>query len=753
MGISVGGLASGIDTESVISQLMNVEKRSILFLQRKQAVAQIKQQGYDDLNGRLESLRTAVTSLNDTSLFRQVSTSSSDTGIVTAVATKDAAAATHTLTVLQIATKHQIAAQGFVDDGSTGVAAAAGNFKFKIGGVEKTVAVNNTTTLRQFADAINATGGDVKAEVVNDGSSTNPYRLVLTSKKEGSAGQINITQNDTSFDFTNSHIEAATKDVANNAAYAGTVTSGGSYTGTGSTTNVIEVMNAGDPANPAGGIPTVRYSADGGVTWNDNGGAGYAIDNVNPVVMSNGVQATFTGGSNLTAGDRFRIDVADPLIAKPQDAVLKVNGINITKSSNTISDLYTGVTLQLHSAEAGQSVTVNVAQNVGDVESKLTNLVGAYNTVVGFLNQQFAYNPADDKAGNGPPALNGDSAARQVQTRLKSFFTGRIQGLTGKELSAVSEIGIESDQKTGVVSLNSSKLAAALADDPHAVERLLTRFGESMDGAKFQYLRRSAKSKPGEYAVNVSSPRSRADVAGLAAAEVLANDENLTVTFSADALNAGNPGTTINIALLAGDSASAQVSKMNAALSTNSLRAEAFLDASGVMHVRSKDFGTKYAVKVVSDQADGPGTTRLGNVLQSAAGTNLAGTIGGKFARVLDETHLKGDTGFDSQDVEIIVPNDTFGNLGKVRVIDGLGESLPDVIDSLSAGTGILKSRSEGIQSTIDDFTKQIDRANTRMGSVEDRLRKQFTNLEVTMGQLQALGSYVSAQLGGGSSK
>jgi flagellar hook-associated protein 2 len=248
--------------------------------------------------------------------------------------------------------------------------------------------------------------------------------------------------------------------------------------------------------------------------------------------------------------------------------------------------------------------------------------------------------------------------------------------------------------------------------------------------------------------VNVTSPRTRAEVQGFAAAEVLAQDETLTIRYRADAQNPANNGTEIQVALLTGDSAATQVTKINQAFTASSLAAEAFLDSGGVLHIRSKDFGEKYRITAVSDVMDGPGTTNLGNLDLDDFGTDLAGTIGGKSARVLDGNHLKGDPGFASEDVEVIVPDDTFGILGKVRVVDGLGESLPDVLDSLMDGTGILKSRTDGIQRTIEDLEAQVVKNSARMDKVEERLRRQFTNLEVTLGQLQALGDYVSAQLG-----
>ena len=126
MGLSVGGLASGLDTENIISQLLSLEKRSIQQIQRKIAVASVKQQGYTDLDGRLNSLRNAVRGFNDENLFRKTTATSSNEGLVTVTASKTAAAGTHSIRVLQVATKHQMAGQGIAEIGAPGLAAAAG---------------------------------------------------------------------------------------------------------------------------------------------------------------------------------------------------------------------------------------------------------------------------------------------------------------------------------------------------------------------------------------------------------------------------------------------------------------------------------------------------------------------------------------------------------------------------------------------------------------------------------------------------
>ena len=750
MGISVGGLASGLDVNAIIGQLMSLEQRAILQNQRKIAVAESKQAAFNDLDGRLNSLRNTSRGLNDESLFRRVSGTTSNDEIATISATKDATARSFTIQVQQIAQRHQVAAQGIADQSAGGIAAAAGQFRFRIGnGAERTVAVDNTTTLRQFADAVNALKTDVHAEIVNDGSPSNPYRVILNSKKDGLAGQVNVLQNDTTLNFATKQIEGAVAGALNSGSYTGAATSLGTYTGTTNSTYVVEAITTGVATNQVGVGATFRVSTDGGISFTDNGGAGFMVDGGGELSLGNGVRIAMTDdGSVVTAGDRYNIDVFNPQLQSAQDAVVKINGINVTKSTNTITDFADGVTINLKKAMPGTNVTLNVTENVGDVETKLTQFIGSYNSVVGFLNAQFAYNPTSDTSRQGAPPLNGDSAARQVQSKLKQFVTGRISNLDSRTLSSLSELGIESDEKTGLLSLNTSELEEKLDGDPAAVQRLLTRFGEGMSGAQFSYLRRSSKSRPGEYEVNVTQARTRAELAGIAAIDQnLTQNETLTINYKFDATDITHNGTDINVGLQMNDSPATIVNRLNQAFVDNNFKLDAYLDPQNVLRIRAEEYGDDYAVSITSTEDDSGGSAHLTAAAISGAGSKLVGTVGGRPARVLDETHLKGAVGFDVEDVEVVIANDTSGLLGRVRIVDGLGESLPDVLDTFMAGRGILKSRTAGLTTTIEDLEAQIVKQGLRLEKVETRIRRQFTSLEVTMGQLQATGAFVTAQL------
>ena len=636
MGVSVSGIASGIDSDSIIAQLLALEQQKIFSIQRKIAIEEMRRSSLEDLSGRLDSLRKAASKFNNQELYGKVNATSSNASIVDIDPGPSAPVGTYELEVLQVATNHRIAAQGFVDDSSTGIIAGDGKFAFTVGDEDEVeLDINGSTSLRALATMINDGDYGVQADIVNDGSPLNPYRMVFTAEKSGQDGFITITQNDSTLNLDTTTIEAADADDDNSEDYNGVVTSGGNYTGSENTTYVLEVIAEG----AADGTAKYRISTDGGLTFDDNGGFGFDVTSGGPIGLGNGVTVNFEDDGTLREGDTFTVDAFNPLLASPQDAIMRVNGIQIRKSSNRVADVFEGLAFDLKSASPGTKVNLSVTRDPGSVEESVTAFVGAYNGVIGFLNSQFRYDP---KSGGTPPPLSGDSAARQVERELKNFISGRMPGLDGSTLSSIAELGVSSNEKTGVLSFSPVELSKKLKDDPTSVERVLSRFGERTDG-NITFIRRSTKSQPGEYRVQVQQARTRAEVKGGAPAEVLAANEVVTLEFDRNAQQGDGVAPDIDINLQAGDTPQEQVIRFQDAISNAGYEVEVFLDAAGHLTFRSTSYGEDFSVDILSDLAAGVGTTQIGNVNIRDEGTDLVGTIGGHRADVHDGNRLKGD--------------------------------------------------------------------------------------------------------------
>ncbi|NMG32175.1 flagellar filament capping protein FliD [Aromatoleum evansii] len=188
-------------------------------------------------------------------------------------------------------------------------------------------------------------------------------------------------------------------------------------------------------------------------------------------------------GSGGLAG--FSFDAGNPgsstlsSIQAAQDAKLTVDGIAITRSTNTISDVIEGVTLTLTKENTGP-VEVTIAQNNEVADKAIDDFVTAYNELNKLLREQSAYNAETRKAGT----LNGDSAVRSIQNQLRNIFRNPLTGLDGATM--LSDIGL-SFKPDGTMTVDDSKLATALADPTKNVAELfggngtITGFAQTLE--------------------------------------------------------------------------------------------------------------------------------------------------------------------------------------------------------------------------------------------------------------------------------
>lgn len=169
--------------------------------------------------------------------------------------------------------------------------------------------------------------------------------------------------------------------------------------------------------------------------------------------------------------------VAGNTISAAQDAQLLVNGtpqgtggITVYRSSNTIADLFPGITLDLQSVPSpNKDVTVTVTTDTEATSKKLQSFVDAYNKVVDFFVDQNVLD-AEGKA-KGP--LFGDSTLRSMRSTLRGIVGASI-GDTGNEAyQLLSQIGITADT-AGKLTFTQSKFEEALTADEDAVSALFT---------------------------------------------------------------------------------------------------------------------------------------------------------------------------------------------------------------------------------------------------------------------------------------
>ncbi len=197
MSMSVG-LISGMDTASLISQLMQVEANPQTLLKNKLVATNSDAAGYRAVNLRFDSLRTAAAALSTDAPWT-ASKATSSNGTVTAAAGSAATAASLTFTVKNLASTHSMrSAELTAPPGKTAAADTdfgATSIDVTVGGTTTTIALDTdasgTATLTEAAAAINKkTELGLTASVVQVGEGR--YRMQLTTKTSGAAGVFSI---------------------------------------------------------------------------------------------------------------------------------------------------------------------------------------------------------------------------------------------------------------------------------------------------------------------------------------------------------------------------------------------------------------------------------------------------------------------------------------------------------------------------------------------------------------------------------
>lgn len=182
--INFGGLASGLDTNSIVEQLIAIERRPKTRLLQRQRVEEARQSALRDVSTRLANLASKATALRDAALWADVQTvESSDSTRVTAARTGGAAAGGYEITVTQLARAHQ------VTQGSSLASASADDvLHVKVGsGSTVDVSIAAGDSLDTIASKISSTTGiPVYASVVSS-------KLVLSGQSTGASNTISVT--------------------------------------------------------------------------------------------------------------------------------------------------------------------------------------------------------------------------------------------------------------------------------------------------------------------------------------------------------------------------------------------------------------------------------------------------------------------------------------------------------------------------------------------------------------------------------
>lgn len=190
----ISGIASGLDTDGIIEQLLNIERIPIQTLDTREADLNSDLAAWRSFNTRLLALKTSTSQLASGDAYRGRSVTTSDEEVAKATVKAGSDQGTFNFTVEQLATHHQTISQGFSDKTSS---VGQGTVTIQVGTAqyEPITLDSDNSTLEGLRDAVNAANIGVSASILDAGESAGAerYRLMLNSNTSGTAAEMQVT--------------------------------------------------------------------------------------------------------------------------------------------------------------------------------------------------------------------------------------------------------------------------------------------------------------------------------------------------------------------------------------------------------------------------------------------------------------------------------------------------------------------------------------------------------------------------------
>jgi flagellar capping protein FliD len=543
--INFPGLATGLDTAKIIEQLIQADSVKINMMKTNLNVDQAKKDAYTELQDKLASVKTAVSALNDSSTLKSFKAVTGNSDIVTAEASSDAYEGNHSIKIKQLAT-----AERWVHSGLSNSTAyvGAGNFIFSYNNKELTVQTNSTTTLDDMIGLINndTNNPGVTAGILKyDSGSGNAYHLVLSGKDSGSDYQITVNSSNTEIWKSNPALQkngdnaAASTKIEDLTGFTGAMESGSTadqihvtgnrhdlntpvdyYFDVTHYTTIDDVLTQVNEGFKTGGVQTAVASYEDGVIRLTDKTSG--VSNMTMAlsfVPGTGSTASWTPPAMARDGQAGGAVTATVAAFAPgtftetrnaQDSLIKVDdyptgdGNWISRSSNTIDNVISGVTLHLHDTSSNgtgyNSIEVNLTRDTEALKDKINTLITTFNTAVAYIKDKTGF----DTDGKTRGILSTEYNVMSIWSQMKMPYTSATKGFGSQDsFTTPADIGLKLDAD-GTLKLDTKTFDQAVVENYSGVLALIgtDKAGDSTNNA-IKFNSANKYTTAGQYEVRV----------------------------------------------------------------------------------------------------------------------------------------------------------------------------------------------------------------------------------------------------------
>jgi flagellar hook-associated protein 2 len=496
MPIRFGGMATGMDTDTLVKQLMQVHRMPVDRLKQEKQTLEWTRDAYREMNTLMSQLRDSANAIRwEYQLNARKATS--DNSLVSATATSAAVSGTAKIEVMQLAESAKATSSNLIN--STAVMATS-TTTLTVNGVDVTIAANSKIT-----DVVNALNNNKTATGVTAQYDSTTQRLYLTHNGTGVKSEINLTvkSGDTNLLSNIGMTVAAPKNISSNGPITAT-----SFTGT-LNINGRDITVAGADAN-------ALVAAINAETATTNVKAEYDSEKKQLRLSLSDPSGT---PSSIAVSDTAGTLTSDLKLATTtftgKNAKVKLDGDGpLEYQSNNIT--YRGMNLTLNRPPANTvpdangvlyAANLTVEQDVDKTFNAIKSFVDKYNEVIDKVNKKIKeqryrdYDPLTEeqkaemkekeielweaKAKSG--LIHNDTKLRSALDKFRTFLTSPVQGLAAGTYDSLVDIGISTSKPgetsytsykdNGKLYIDETKLKDAIRNNPDQVVKLLTTAG------------------------------------------------------------------------------------------------------------------------------------------------------------------------------------------------------------------------------------------------------------------------------------
>lgn len=766
----VSGLVSGLDTQSIISQLMSIEQQPLNQLKTQQTTHNAQVKAIATLKTAISSLQSAAASLANRSLINSkaasTDTPSTSPTVLVPTATADAINGSFQVTVSQLATSTRVvssAPMGSVIDPNAVLADAGFRYSVTTGAVSingQTITTDATTTLNSLIASINGAGAGVNASLVADadGRANNRVQIVSNPGQSLQLGSLADTSSMLRIlNLADAPIVGYTAANTNSGVAASAGALNTSVTINGVTTTINQANGSFDSVqnaqfiadainNTANTTVTAAAQADGTITLTQKTAGGTPV-----------VDITAAG-----AGTGLVVGTTD----NGTDRVVSTTNLGVTDIGATLTSSRLATPISGLDASGNGSFTINgvsIAYKGTDSVTSVINRINASSAGVSAF-----YDPVQDRVritatqtgaramtmsdtqGNFLAAIGATTGNQQLGQNAV-FSIDSVNG--GAQLTSASNTvsgyvpGVSFDLK----STSATPVTVTVSQNPQStvstLKSFVSQFNATLktinDLTAYDATTKTAAPLNGDYSVTsmAATLRQKVSDAALGSTGKYQNLLSIGVSFGA-----------IGSAVGSTDTLQVDEAKLSAAIADNPQSVEAVLTSfSAALGVPT---GTNITAVSGTPQIHQDGTFSLtvNDATTGAADAKVLGT-GGAVLWSSAVTVVPGQDNFSIfPGLKVTVPStltagatDTFSMSVTNR---GIGVSLNDYLNNLlDPAVGYFKNRQASDDAETADFNKRIADMQDQLDQKQQALQTKYANLETTMSQLQSQSSALASQI------